>query len=314
MAYPLLVICGPTATGKSDVGLKLAARLGGEIISADSMQVYRYLDIGTAKPTPSEQAEVRHHLIDVADPGEPFNAARYADMVRQVVPDVVQRGRLPMMVGGTGLYIQAATRDFLFPSPGRDAAYRAELEQLAEEHGNEELHRRLAAVDPKAAARIHVNDRVRMIRALEVHHSTGVALSAHLGRRVAEPLYDCLRVCLTRDRDELYRRIDARTIKMLEAGFEDEVRGLMGKGYDLERGPMAALGYSEMAAFLTGLLTLTECIGLIQRNTRRYAKRQLTWFRREAGLNWINMTGRTLDEVVEQIAGLAAGRFCLDAE
>lgn len=314
MTYPLLVVCGPTATGKSDVGLKLALRLGGEIISADSMQVYRGFDIGTAKPTAEEQAAVRHHLIDVADPDETFNAARYARMVAAVVPAVAARGRLPIMVGGTGLYIDAATRGVLFPSPGRDESYRRELDRLAHELGHAELHRRLAAVDPESAARIHVNDRVRVIRALEVYHSTGLPLSAHLGRRADRPPYDCLRICLVRQRDELYRRINARTLQMLEAGFENEVRGLVQMGYNLKCGPMTGLGYAEMVSYLRGLLTFDESVGLIQRNTRRYAKRQLTWFRRDPDMVWIDMTGAAPDDVVEQIATLAAGRFCLGAE
>lgn len=307
--YPLVVICGPTATGKSDIALRLASEVGGEIISADSMQVYRGFDIGTAKPTRDERARVVHHMIDVADPDETFNAARYAEAVAGIVPDVVGRGHLPIMTGGTGLYIRAATQGLLFPSPGRDEAYRAGLEKIAGEQGSQVLHEQLLRVDRQAAARIHPNDRVRLIRALEVYHLTGEPLSAHFENRPPSPPYDCLSICLTRDRNELYARIDMRTVKMMEAGFVQEVRTLLGLGVSRRSGPMTALGYAEVVDHLRGMSTYEELVTLIQRNTRRYAKRQLSWFRREPDMDWINMTGQSEADVVAQIRLLTAGRF-----
>lgn len=312
--YPLLVICGPTATGKSDVALGLAGEVGGEIISADSMQVYRGFDIGTAKPTQDEQTRVVHHMIDVVDPDETFSAARYAKAVAHIVPDVVGRGRLPIMAGGTGLYIRAATQGFLFPSPGRDESYRAGLEKIATEQGSRTLHELLLKVDLQAAARIHPNDRVRLIRALEVYHLTGEPLSAHFENRPPSPSYDCLSICLTRDRNELYARIDLRTVRMMEAGFVEEVRALLERGVSNRSGPMTALGYAEVVHHLRGLSTHEELVALIQRNTRRYAKRQLSWFRREPDMEWVNMTGRSEADVVAQIRLLAAGRFSRHGE
>lgn len=310
----MLVIGGPTATGKSEAALVLAEKLSGEIISADSMQVYRHLDIGTAKPSSEETIRVRHHLMNVVEPEEGFTAARFADEVHQVVPGILKRGHLPIMVGGTGLYIRAAISDFLFPSPGRDEQYRSRLENEALKHGSDVLHEYLAKVDPQSAARIHPNDRVRIIRALEVHHLTGVPLSNHFALRREQPIYNNLNICLTRDRDELYERINQRTHRMMEEGFVQEVRDLISRGYRTDTGPLTGLGYAEITSYLHGLSTYEEMLRLIQRNTRRYAKRQLSWFRHEDDWIWINMSNRDMCGIVDEIAELAAGRFCRNGE
>jgi len=314
--YPLLAIAGPTASGKSDVALHIAQRLGGEIISADSMQVYRYFDIGTAKPSKEEQLLVRHHLIDIADPDESYNAAHFATDVGRIVPEIVGRGRIPILAGGTGLYIRAAVTGFLFPSPGRDEQYRRTLEQEAEECGNEYLWEKLRRVDPVSAARIHGNDLVRIIRALEVYQQSGLPVSqqAERGPQGGSERYDCLMVCLNRDRTELYERINLRTERMLAAGWIAETQSLLAKGYDTHKGPLAALGYAEIVNYLYGKSTREETVELIKRNTRRFAKRQLTWFRREENAVWLDLTGRSTVEVSAQISAMLEGRFIYHGE
>lgn len=308
MKYPLLAIVGPTASGKSDVALHIAQELGGEIISADSMQVYRYFDIGTAKPSIEEQLLVRHHLIDIADPDETYNAAQFAADVSRIVPEIAARGHIPILAGGTGLYIRAAVTGFLFPSPGRDEQYRSELEQEAVIFGNEHLWKKLLSVDPVSAARIHINDKVRIIRALEVYRQSGLPVSQQAGRPRNSERYDCLMICLNRDRSELYERINLRTEKMLAAGWIAETKSLLVKGYDIRKGPLSALGYAEIVNYLYGKSTLEEAAELIKRNTRRFAKRQLTWFRREENAVWMNLSGRTTAEVSGQISAMLEGR------
>jgi tRNA dimethylallyltransferase len=315
MKYPLLAIVGPTASGKSDVALHIAQELGGEIISADSMQVYRYFDIGTAKPSKEEQSLVRHHLIDIVEPDETYNAAQFAADVSRIVPEIVSRGHLPILAGGTGLYVRAAVSGFLFPSPGRDEQYRRTLELEAEIHGNEYLWEQLQKVDPVSAARIHTNDRVRIIRALEVYQQSGLPVSQHAERHTKNSdRYNCLMVCLNRDRAELYERINLRTEKMLAAGWVSETQSLVAKGYDINKGPLAALGYAEIVNYLYGKSTWEETVELIKRNTRRFAKRQLTWFRREEDAIWIDLTDRSTAEVSAQISTMLEGRSIRSGE
>lgn len=283
---PLLVITGPTATGKSAVAVEVALRVGGEIISADSMLVYRGMDIGTAKPTPAERKGVPHHLIDIVEPGEDFSVATFQAMARDLIAEINARGSLPILVGGTGLYIRAVLRGFRFAG-GVDKELRRRLAGEARLFGPVHLHEKLRAVDPEAAARIHPHNVKRVIRALEVFYQTGKPISAAAGQE--NPPYDALVFGLYLDRQELYRRIEARVDAMLKAGLVEEVRHLLARGLPRETTAMQALGYKEIAAYLAGEVTLEEAVRLLKRNTRRFAKRQFTWFRREEGICWLNV-------------------------
>lgn len=290
MCIPLLAIVGPTASGKSAVGMALARRLDGEIVSADSMQVYRGMDIGTAKPSPSEQAETRHHLIDVADPDEVFNVARYQELASAAIADVASRGKVPIVVGGTGLYVDAVVRGFLFPDEGRNPKVRARLEREAasSEGGAALLHARLASCDPEAAQRIHPNDLRRIVRALEVFEVTGRPITELRRKHVPKGAYSAKLFGLAIGREELARRIDARVDEMVAAGLVDEVRRLLQMGYDPQATAMQAIGYKEFAAYLAGQEGLKQAIDAVKVETRKYAKRQMTWFRKHDDIVWID--------------------------
>ena len=306
----LLILGGPTAVGKSDLALDLAEHLNAEILCADSMQVYRLMDIGTAKPTPDERARIPHHLLDLVYPDQPFSAARYAEEFGRVAAQVYDRGHLPLVVGGTGLYIRSAVRPLLFPDVGARPECRSRLAAQAEIVGSAGLHARLAAVDPKAAGAIHPNDLRRIIRALEVYETTGRPISAWRDEpRRSSPDYDPIYVCLTRNRDELYQRIELRTDRMIAAGFPGEVRALLDAGYGRNLPSMQGLGYRELAAHLSGESTLAEAVGEIKRRTRNYAKRQLTWFRHEPYLHWLDLSRQTSQNVRAEILRLLAGRW-----
>jgi tRNA dimethylallyltransferase len=286
VAPPLIAIVGPTASGKSRLALRLARAHRGEIVSCDSLQVYRGLDIGSAKATLEERREVRHHLIDVVDPGELFSAAEYARLARAAVADVTGRGRLPIVAGGTGLYLKALLEG-LFDGPARDEARRRRLEGLAERFGDERVHRLLRRLDPEAAARIGPRDRVRIVRALEVYWATGRPITAHQ-RDGAEPLsgYRVFLLGLAPDRDALRRVVERRTREMLERGLVDEVRGLLDRGFGPELRPLQAIGYREAVAVIRGEMTLEEAGRAIVTATMRFAKRQMTWFRHQADVTW----------------------------
>jgi tRNA dimethylallyltransferase len=282
----IVVVTGPTAAGKSALALALAEFLGGEIVSADSVQVYRGLDIGTAKPTREERARVPHHLIDVAEPTEAYSAGRFREEAGAAIREIVARGRVPLVCGGTGLYLRALLHG-LAPGPGRDDGVRGELEAAWDRGGRAALLRELWHGDPEAAARLHPNDRTRIIRALEVWRLTGRPLSA-LQRRhgFAESPYAALWLGVAVARDELYRRIDRRTLQMLEAGWVDEVRGLLRQGYPPECPAFQSIGYRQLVAFLRNGGDAAAVALEIQRETRHLAKRQLTWFRR-VDLEWV---------------------------
>jgi tRNA dimethylallyltransferase len=286
LAPPLVAVVGPTASGKSALGLRLALERGGEIVSCDSLQVYRGLDVGSAKATPAERALVPHHLLDVASPGEVFSAADYARLARAAVRDASGRGRLPLVVGGTGLYLRALLEG-LFEGPPRDGALRARLERLAERFGDARLHRLLARVDPAAAARIAPRDRVRVVRALEVYRATGRPISAQRdeGR---EPLrgFRVLVVGLDPGRDALRAAIEERTARMIRSGLLDEVRGLLARGVPAGARPLQAIGYRQALAVLRGEMSLAEAEASITTDTVRFAKRQRTWFRHQARVRW----------------------------
>lgn len=282
----LVLLVGPTAVGKTALSVLLAERFGGEIIGCDSMQVYRGFDIGTDKPGPEERRRVPHHLVDILDGREQFTAADFAVRAARAVGDISARGRLPMVVGGTGLYVKALLEG-LFPGPGRDETVREGLEAEARRDGLDALYTRLAVIDPAYAAKIGRRDRIRIVRALEVQAVTGVALSEHF-RNTTGYLPGCrtISVGLRRERAELVRRIEARIALMFERGLVDEVRGLLASGLPESAPPFKALGYRHALAVLRGELSQAEAAGRTAADTRRYAKRQMTWFRRMAGLRW----------------------------
>jgi len=289
---PVVLLAGPTAVGKTVVSLDLAVCLGSEIVNADSMQVYRGMDIGTAKPGREERARVPHHLLDVADPDEPFDAARYLRMGRGILTELHRRGVLPLVVGGTGLYMKALTRG-LCEGPSSDEGIRAILQKEEEEKGLEFLFEELSRVDPAAARRLHPHDRQRILRALEVFRLTGRPLSARQSSHgFSRSPYRTVKVCLHRDRQELYERIDRRVERMMEAGFVAEVRRLLAVGYGPGLKPMQSLGYRQIVSFLRGECSLDSAVSRIQRDTRRYAKRQLTWFRGDLEFRWFHPRDR----------------------
>ncbi|MDD5309490.1 MAG: tRNA (adenosine(37)-N6)-dimethylallyltransferase MiaA [Deltaproteobacteria bacterium] len=278
---PLLVVAGPTASGKTELAVELALALGAEIVGADSMQVYRGLDIGTAKPGGGELRGVAHHLVDVADPTEPFDAARYAALADAAIADVAARGRRVVVAGGTGLYIRTLLHG-LHGAPAPEPALRASLTERARAEGPPALHRELVALDPKTAARLHPNDGVRIVRALEVALATGVPISDWQARHgFAQSRYDALLARLERPRAELHRRIELRVTRMMAEGFLTEVRGLLAAGYGPELRPMQGLGYKRLCQHLAGELSLDDAVAKITSDTKRFARRQRTWFASE---------------------------------
>jgi tRNA dimethylallyltransferase len=284
----LVLIVGPTAVGKSRVAVDLALRFGGEIVSGDSIQVYRGFDIGTAKPGPDERRGVAHHLIDIADPRVQYTAADFVRDALAAAAAVAGRGRLPIVAGGTGLYLKALVEG-LFPGPGRDPAVRAALEAEAAAHGLERLFRRLEAVDPDYARKVRSRDRVRIIRALEVHAATGRPISDHF-RDTRPPVEgrSVIRIGLELDRAALCGRIDARVERMFARGLVDEVRGLLARGVPEGCPAFRALGYRHVLRHLGGEIPLDEAVALTKTETRRYAKRQMTWFRKMADVAWFS--------------------------
>ncbi|KAB8142727.1 tRNA (adenosine(37)-N6)-dimethylallyltransferase MiaA [Chloroflexia bacterium SDU3-3] len=279
---PILAIVGPTAVGKTALAIALAQRLGGEIISADSRQIYRRMDIGTAKPTAGELAAAPHHLIDIAEPDEDFSLARYQDLASAAIAEVAGRGRLPMLVGGTGQYLAAVLEGWQIPRVAPDPALRARLEAEAAELGADALHARLAAVDPQAAAGILASNTRRVIRALEVYELSGQPISAQQGK--VPPPYRIRTLWLQLPAEPLYARIDARVDAMVAAGLVDEVRGLVAQGYGWDLPAMSSLGYREFQPYIEGGDALAECVERLKFNTHGFARKQPAWFRRLPGL------------------------------
>ena len=286
---PLIVLTGPTAVGKTAMSIELAKMVGGEILSADSMQVYRGMDIGSAKIRPREMQGVPHHLVDVLDPVQEFNVVVFQKLCRQAMEGIYGRGHIPILTGGTGFYIQALLRDIDFTENEENTEYRRQLEQLAAVKGSQVLHEMLTAVDPAAAQAIHAHNIKRMIRALEFHYLTGEKISEHNEREAERqsPYRYCYFV-LNDDREKLYQRIEIRVDHMLEEGLVEEVRRLMDQGCRRDMVSMQGLGYKEILDYLEGDITLEEAVYRIKRDTRHFAKRQLTWFRREKDVIWIN--------------------------
>lgn len=287
-ALPLVILTGPTAVGKSELSLSLAKAIDGEIISADSMQVYRGMDVGSAKLMPSEQQGVPHHLLDILDPEEEFNVVLFQRLAAQAVRDICQRGHIPIVTGGTGFYIQALLYDIDFMENDEDTSFRSGLEDLAAKEGADVLYQRLLAVDPKACETIHKNNVKRVIRALEFYEKTGQRISEHNeSQRQNQSPYRFAYFVLNDERSALYSRIDRRVDQMLENGLEAEVRRLAAQGCTKDLVSMQGLGYKEMLAYLNGELSLEEAVYIIKRDTRHFAKRQLTWFRRERDVIWL---------------------------
>jgi tRNA dimethylallyltransferase len=282
----VIVICGPTGIGKTAVGIELAGKLGGEIISADSMQIYRHMDIGTAKPTAEELAQIAHYMIDIVDPDDDYDAVRFSNQARDRVAEIVNRSLIPFIVGGTGLYIKALLHG-LFQSKPVDPQIRNCLKQEAEENGIGFLFERLKKVDPAAADRIHPNDLYRILRALETIESSGKTISEYHQRHgFADDPFSVLKIGLEMDRQDLYARIDKRVDLMIEAGFVAEVTKLLEMGYAAELKSMQSIGYRHVAAFLEKKMSWDECVRMLKRDTRRFAKRQFTWFGADQTIFW----------------------------
>ncbi|MFQ5328667.1 MAG: tRNA (adenosine(37)-N6)-dimethylallyltransferase MiaA [Thermodesulfobacteriota bacterium] len=297
----VVVIVGPTASGKSSMALDLAEEFDGEIVTADSMQVYRFMDIGTAKPTAEERRRAPHHLIDMVSPDEVYTVAHYRDDAAAVIDDIHSRGRLIILAGGSGLYIRALTKGLL-DAPPANPALREELEKMEERMGRGYLHNKLREVDPSLADSIHPHNRVRIIRALEVATLTKQPLSRHQNEHgFGERPYRLLTIGLTMERSLLYRRIEGRVDSMIEDGLEGEVRGLLEMGCSPSLKSMGGLGYKEMAHFIGGGCSREEAIGEIKKKTRNYAKRQLTWFRRDEDVEWF--TAREREIIRERVEG-----------
>ena len=297
MKKPLVVLTGPTAVGKTKASLGLAKALGGEIISADSMQVYQYMNIGSAKIRTKEMQGVPHFLVDVLKPWEEFHVVRFQQMAKAAMEGIYARRHIPIVVGGTGFYIQALLYDIDFSENDGDASYRQKLEQIAKERGERNLHERLKAIDPAAALKIHENNVKRVIRALEFYHQTGQRISEHNEReRQKESPYQFVYFVLNDDRKRLYERIDDRVDQMLKEGLVDEVAALRDMGCTRDMVAMQGLGYKEIFAFLEGELSLDEAVYRLKRDTRHFAKRQITWFKREREVIWINKDEYGYDE------------------
>ncbi|MBP3587973.1 MAG: tRNA (adenosine(37)-N6)-dimethylallyltransferase MiaA [Clostridia bacterium] len=288
MSKKIVVICGPTASGKTALSIALAKAFDGEVVSADSMQIYRRMDIGTAKPTREEMDGVPHHMLDVAEPGEAYSVSRYVEEATACVEDILARGKLPIVCGGTGLYIDGLIRGTDYQPAGTDNGIREQLEGEWEAQGAEKMMARLAAADPDSAARLHLSDKRRILRALEVYLATGETITAHNARTKAiPPRYEAVMIGLnTEPRQILYDRIDRRVGGMLEQGLLQEVQSLLEDGL-LEGTAAQAIGYKELLAYFRGEMTLEIAADLIRQKSRNYAKRQLTWFRRDERVKWI---------------------------
>ena len=286
---PLIILTGPTAVGKTKLSIELAKAVNGEIISADSMQVYKHMDIGSAKIKKEEMCGVSHHLIDELEPDEEFHVVRFQEMAKQAMEEIYAKGKVPILAGGTGFYIQAVVKDIDFSKETKKSPVREELEKLAEEKGCEYLHERLQQVDPKSAEKIHANNVKRVIRALEYFELTGKPISLHNEEEAAkESPYNVAYFVLNDVRERLYERIDARVDAMLQEGLVEEVSGLAKKGYTKDMVSMQGLGYKEILSYLDGSYILDEAVYILKRDTRHFAKRQLTWFKREKDVIWVN--------------------------
>ncbi len=300
---PLIVIGGPTASGKSACAVELCRIIQGEVVSADSMQLYQGMDIGTAKPDPAEMGGIPHHLLSIAPPTQRFSAAAFAQLAHKAMEEIRARGKMPVLCGGTGLYINAVTRPMGFAQNQGDEALRSQLEaRAADEEGRRALHEELRAIDPQTAGRLHPNDIRRVIRALEVYQLTGKTMSELAEEDQRRPdLYKTAFFALDFPREVLYERIDRRVDEMMRRGLEDEVRALLRDGLSEDCTAMQALGYKEMVWAIRGEISMERAVELIKQGSRNYAKRQLTWFRRDARVQWIGANGRSARDVAEEM-------------
>lgn len=305
----LLVIIGPTAVGKTKLSIELAKQYNGEIISGDSMQIYRGMDIGTAKIKHEEMEGIAHHLIDIKEPDESFSVAEFQQLVRAKISDITSKGKLPIIVGGTGLYIQAVIYDYQFSEAPADEEFRLQLEEMAKEIGNEALHQELTKVDPESASQIHPNNVRRVIRALEIFHCTGKIMSDYQNNQQPDLLYETALIGLTMERDKLYERINMRVDMMISEGLLDEVSRLHRQGLrDCQS--IQAIGYKEIYDYLDGKVGLDLAIENLKQNSRRYAKRQLTWFRNKMEVQWFDMTDvSNLSKKITEISQYVEGKL-----
>lgn len=302
MKKPLIVIGGSTACGKTGFSIKLAKEIGGEIISADSMQVYRYMDIGTAKVTPEEADGVPHYLIDELDPDEEYNVMLFQQKAKAYMEQIWAKGKVPILVGGTGFYINALLYDNDFTETENDTSYREECYRLAQEQGPEVLFERLKEVDPEYAEIMHANNVKRVTRALEYHYLTGQKFSEHNAeQKEKETPYDAAVIILNMDREKLYERIELRIDLMMEQGLLAEVKGLLDKGYTPDLVSMQGIGYKEFVPYFNGECTLEEAVTQLKTNTRRFAKRQLTWFRRQIEGLWVDLSKSSGEEIMNEV-------------
>ncbi|KXY09130.1 tRNA (adenosine(37)-N6)-dimethylallyltransferase MiaA [Bacillus wiedmannii] len=297
------VIIGPTAVGKTKLSIDLAKALNGEIISGDSMQIYRTMNIGTAKVTKEEMDGIPHYMVDIKNPEESFSVAEFQERVRKHIREITERGKLPIIVGGTGLYIQSVLFDYQFTDDAGDTIYREQMEKLALERGVEYVHKKLQEVDPESAERIHANNVRRVIRALEIFHTTGEKMSDQLEKQENELLYDVSLIGLTMDREMLYDRINLRVDIMMDQGLLEEVEGLYNRGIrDCQS--IQAIGYKEIYDYFEDRVSLEEAVSQLKTNSRRYAKRQLTWFRNKMDVTWFDVTGgEKTSEILRYIEG-----------
>lgn len=285
----ILCVVGPTASGKTDYAVELALKCGGEVVSCDSMQIYKHMDVGTAKPTADEMKGVKHHMIDIIEPNESFSVARFSEMARECIDDILLRGKTPVLCGGTGLYFDSTINNINFIQMDTDEEYRKDLESAAKEFGNEYVYEILKSVDEESAESIHPNNLKRVIRALEIYKTTGKKKSELDKEQLSEPLYEPEITGLMRDREVLYDRINKRVDIMMEKGLVEEVSELIKMGIDTDATSMQAIGYKEIIEYLDGKTSLSDAVDKIKRESRRYAKRQLTWFKRNEKINWINI-------------------------
>ncbi|WP_071461180.1 tRNA (adenosine(37)-N6)-dimethylallyltransferase MiaA [Bacillus massilinigeriensis] len=308
----LIVLIGPTAVGKTSLSIMLGKKYSAEIISGDSMQVYRGLDIGTAKIYPEETENIPHHLIDIKDPKDSFSAAEFQSLVREKITEIASRGNLPMIVGGTGLYIASAITDYAFTEAPGNPEFRKMLENEAEKFGNNVLHKKLCQIDPEGAGNIHPNNVRRVIRALEIYHETGMTAGEYRSRQEPEPLYDTALIGLDMDRSLLYERIDSRVDMMVEEGLIEEVRKLYESGLK-DCQSIQAIGYKELYEYFEGKVSFDEAISNLKQNSRRYAKRQLTWFRNKMDVEWFDMSQQDIEKKFAEISIYIEGKLQIKA-
>ena len=297
----VLFIIGPTAVGKSELAIELAKKLDGKIISADSMQVYFGMDIGTAKPSKAELEEVPHHLINILPPDKPWSVSDFVNNAKTMIEDIAKRGKLPIVVGGTGLYLNALIEGYSFPVIERDLEVRKSLEGEAKSYGSLHLYEKLKKIDPDTANNIHYNDTKRIVRALEVYELTGKPMSLLRSKDEENLSFKPVIIGLDMDRHALYKRIEARVDDMLKAGLIDEVKKLLNEGYDKSLTSMEAIGYKEVIDHLNGKYTFDELVNMLKQNTRNFAKRQMTWFRRFKNVNWVDVERIKLSDIIDLI-------------